>query len=88
MSKKAVDELLITLRRNSPCDHADINVSAALQAAADEIERLWGAIYERGESPMEQRVQIDPVEYLRTRYISVAEYNEAIRALLAREERE
>lgn len=55
--------------------------------AAQEIERLRAAIYEYGESPMEQRVQIDPVQYLRTRYVSVQGHNKTYDALNAEIER-
>ena len=58
-----------------------------MNESADEIERLRAAIYEHGESPMEQRVQIDPVQYLHTRYVSVTEHNKTYDAFNAEIER-
>jgi len=52
-----------------------------------EIERLRAAIYEHGELPMEQRVRIDPVQYLRTRYAPVTVHHRSCDLLNAEIER-
>ena len=49
-----------------------------VSTALTEIERLLEAIYMHGEAPMEQRIQIDPVQYMTTRYVPVHQFNDAI----------
>lgn len=39
-----MSDLIERLLRNSPCDHADIDVSAMCREAADEIKRLRGLL--------------------------------------------
>jgi len=70
---------------DSPCP--DEQHCTCVPVLRREIERLLDAIYQCGESPAEQRRQLDPVVYLRTRYVSVAEHNKACDSLRAEIER-
>lgn len=56
---------------------------ARIRELEAEVERLRDAIYMHGESPMEQRLQIDPVQYMTTRYVPVHNFNHAISQLKA-----
>ena len=47
----------------------------AMESLQYRYERVLAEIYRRGGGDEEQRSQIDPIEYLRTRYVSVAFYN-------------